>query len=142
MGAHIAKRGAELDKMLKDGSSGAVDYVRRAGIRNRRQKDIDFYSFATKYCHWHQPTSFPMFDSYVVIAVRRIDRFVCGQRTIRGDLRGYPMFVQVIDQVMDWTKWAAKAYKTADQGLWILGQILDGTLEPRDLGLEQPPKGL
>jgi hypothetical protein len=56
----------DLDRMLDKGELNAVESIRRGhGIHLSNGKDRDFYSFATKYCHFHSPERFPMWDTLV-----------------------------------------------------------------------------
>lgn len=46
----------ELDSLLQQGKSAAIDLIRCGhGIKTKSTKDRDFYSFATKYCSFHNP---------------------------------------------------------------------------------------
>jgi hypothetical protein len=48
-----------LDNLLKEGKDEAVEKIRHA-VENR-----DFYSFATKYCHFSNPKEYSIYDQYV-----------------------------------------------------------------------------
>lgn len=51
-----------IDARLK---AGDVTLVRDVQYVNIANKQISFYSFATKYCSHHNPLDYPIFDSYV-----------------------------------------------------------------------------
>lgn len=72
MAQHIHRNSDSVDKKLSSGDHGLVDDIRQGhGIRRKNKKtgkegkEIDFYSFATKYCSEHKPSVFPIFDSKV-----------------------------------------------------------------------------
>lgn len=55
---HIHKLATKekLDMMLKSGDQEAVSKICQGhGILYRKAKEYDFYSFATKYCHFSNP---------------------------------------------------------------------------------------
>ncbi|GEM_PF-4937834 len=66
MANHIVQIPA-FDKRLASGGLNLVEEIRRGhGIsRKKNGKEIDFYSFATKYCSEHNPDVYPLFDKYV-----------------------------------------------------------------------------
>src|ERR1035441_4466598 len=54
---HIA--GLGIDPLLAEGSASAVDLISHC------DKLRDCVSFATKYCSWHNPDAYPIYDSRV-----------------------------------------------------------------------------
>ncbi|MGA3240249.1 MAG: hypothetical protein ABSG03_28565 [Bryobacteraceae bacterium] len=45
----------------------SVDLVNRiARVRITENKEINFLSFASKYCNWHRPASYPIYDARAV----------------------------------------------------------------------------
>jgi hypothetical protein len=52
----------DLDTLIDSGDFDAVNKIRMGhNIRNKHSSsDIDFYSFATKYCHFSNPRSYPI----------------------------------------------------------------------------------
>lgn len=86
------------------------------------EKEINFYSFATKYCSHHRPDVYPIYDRYVDDVLRyfqRADRF----STIASfNLKDYAQFKQVMDEFSrfyalgDISPWARDKY------LWMLGK--------------------
>ncbi|MBR8713329.1 hypothetical protein [Porphyromonas levii] len=86
-------------------------------------RSITNYSFATKYCSHHQPTKFPIFDSYVekvLVALRGIYPKVFNFKT--RDLRTYTCFVQQLDIIQDYFELKELSYKELDRYLWQLGK--------------------
>jgi len=50
------------DPDLAAGMPGIVDRIAKLTIRGKTRRH---YSFATKYCSWHQPDKYPIYDSLV-----------------------------------------------------------------------------
>ena len=65
MAEHILKQ--DIDDDLKDGKPEVVNQIARGhGIRTKKNKtELNFYSFATKYCNWHNQESYAIYDSFV-----------------------------------------------------------------------------
>jgi hypothetical protein len=115
MAEHIVKID-ELDKLLAEGSVAAVDKIRTGhGIhRKTSRRDMDFYSFATKYCSFHNGSSYPLFDDVVGTMVKNLV-------PDRRDLRNYATFKETIDQIRRDCSISFGNYKELDMGLWVYG---------------------
>lgn len=57
---HIA--GLDIDAHLNTGSPDAVDLIATVDISGKQRRN---FSFATKYCNWHNPVSYPIYDTQV-----------------------------------------------------------------------------
>lgn len=118
MGEHIVS--CRLDPHLKEGRREAVGLVRH--FRKR-----DFYSFATKYCHWHRPDVYLMYDRFVVAALRWLSaKLGFLQKFTWDQLRDYDFFVNAVEDSRRALDLRWNGYKRLDQGLWILGQVIEG----------------
>lgn len=58
---HISKI-PNIDDRLQKGDSSLVREIANVKIGG---KDKTFYSFATKYCSFHNPDAYPIYDSYI-----------------------------------------------------------------------------
>ncbi len=95
---HIA--GLEIDARLKQGDPQLVDQIARLTIKTKRgeEKKRRNYSFATKYCSFHQPTLYPIYDSIVdkvLKAYQKQDKF---SSQLLGDLKDYRRFKVVLER--------------------------------------------
>lgn len=126
MSEHVLTR--RLDKYLQKGSPRAVSLIRKGhAIGTKRGVERDFYSFATKYCHWHRPDMYPMYDWYVNVALRRLNRRLRFRPRFGAEaLREYPFFKDTVDACRTTVQWNRPGYKRFDQALWILGKRLEG----------------
>lgn len=51
----------DVDKRLCEGDENLVNEVMRVGYRS--EEKIDHYSFATKYCSFHKPDAYPIYEA-------------------------------------------------------------------------------
>lgn len=133
---HQMEEEKRLDSKISAGDLEAVELLRK-GHGIRRSSDVNFsdlFSFATKYCHWHQPDYFPIYDSRMESAVRWLAKRV--KFTI--DLNHDSLYnVQVLKRVVeecrglvsqeDW-----KGFKKIDQALYELGYMVTVKSELED----------
>ncbi|MBI4155660.1 MAG: hypothetical protein HY507_00320 [Candidatus Zambryskibacteria bacterium] len=63
---HIVKI-SNFDKKVENADVSLIEEIRKGhGIkREKTGNEIDFYSFATKYCSEHSPGKYPIYDQYV-----------------------------------------------------------------------------
>ncbi len=124
---HIVR--LDMDRLLPRGDLTAVDLIRKGhGMAAKGRKESDLYSFATKYCHWHQESLYPMYDRYVSIALRRIARRIPwqnGRRVSDEELGDILFLVQTINALKVELSLAWPGFKRIDQALWALGTVLD-----------------
>lgn len=67
MAKHILSK-SDFDRLCNSSDESerqeAVEYIRRGSSAYRKKYHKEAYSFATKYCSWHNPNLFPIVDSY------------------------------------------------------------------------------
>ncbi|HJX84273.1 MAG TPA: hypothetical protein VJ723_08020 [Candidatus Angelobacter sp.] len=93
---HIA--GLPIDPLLKAGSPEAFDLIAKVRIGDR---PFNFFSFASKYCSWHNPTSYAIYDQRAddcLWAYKKQDRFTNFKRK---DLDSYEKFLAVVTAFRD-----------------------------------------
>lgn len=124
---HIQKLATKenLDIMLESGDLDAVGKIRRGhGFRSRSSiLDRDFYSFATKYCHFSNSKCYPIYDHYVELALKELKKSNYVQFHSQEDLRNPQDFKKVIDDIIK--RFGFVDYQQADRALWVYGKILD-----------------
>ncbi|MCL5670325.1 MAG: hypothetical protein M1423_03370, partial [Acidobacteria bacterium] len=55
--------GLAIDRDLKAGKAEIVDRIARVQLQSGKIRT--YFSFASKYCSWHNPTEYPIYDSNV-----------------------------------------------------------------------------
>jgi hypothetical protein len=105
------------DKAMAQGDEGIINKiaVRDAGRNN--------YSFATKYCSWHQPSIFRMYDSRVEICLRKYSEQpgFPDERITYASLRDYVIFSSKMNIFQDMYGLKAISFKDVDKFLYGLG---------------------
>ena len=93
-----------------------------ASVKMNDNKNINFYSFATKYCSHHKPTVYPIYDSYV----EKILMYFKGKDNFfnfsRQDLRSYAKFRNVLLKFRKYYGLQRFDLKQIDKYLWQSGK--------------------
>lgn len=109
--------GAEIDDDLRNGDP--VELVERIAIlsgpkRGKQRRTNIGTVFASKYCHFHAPDRFPLYDQYA----RRGLIDLLGREV---GARDYRQMKQGVDELISAT---GLSYKKIDEYLWLYGQLL------------------
>lgn len=124
---HIYRLATEenLDALLKSGNHIAVNKIRcDHGIATKKGKERNFYSFATKYCHFSNLKCYPIYDQYVEKAIMKLRKDDYIQFPDQDDLKNPQAFRDIIHQII--RKFELEDIQKADRALWIYGQHLAG----------------
>lgn len=116
----------EVDSALEDGSPEIVDTIAALTL-SRIGKRRENYSFAGKYCSWHRPDRYPIWDS-------RVRNYL---KTLRLQLRGtddsgllgsnpylwnrYPEFVALVSALRERYGLQEFSFKEIDKFMWKYG---------------------
>jgi hypothetical protein len=108
----------------KNGDLELVEEIRKNRIA---ETDKDFYSFATKYCHHHNPKAFPIYDSFVENSIiYYLSEFDPETRVHRTRMKRYDYFKQQIDKLAAiWHLPKSYLYTKLDKYLWKKGKKSD-----------------
>ncbi|MBO4582291.1 MAG: hypothetical protein J5701_08445 [Bacteroidales bacterium] len=121
-----------IDARLKKGENTLVKEIALLSIDG---KSYDFYSFATKYCAYHNPTSFPIYDNIVANVLTKLFEdgnlspytYTTKKNVANGyskalfqeKLRDYDFFLKVYDTFMkEYGLWGKLTYREVDAYLW------------------------
>jgi hypothetical protein len=109
----------DIDARLKDGDPRVVDQIARLTINGRERRN---YSFATKYCSFHYPSLYPIYDSFVVKVLKAYqtqDRFL--SRPL-GDLKEYRRFKEVLQEFVNFYDLGKPSARELDYFLYNFGK--------------------
>jgi hypothetical protein len=128
---HIFNKRMKIDKKLKEGDITVIDDIRQGhgiGPNGESAGERDFYSFATKYSHFHNSQAFPICDNRVIRLFTKVNKEMTfrDEKFTQKNLRDYKIYKSVIDSLanhlhINIKKWG---YKKIDQGLWLWAKYL------------------
>ena len=91
-------------------------------MTNRGEKERHYYSFATKYCSFHSPAIYPIYDNIVDGVLWHLsnrDDFI---KFKRQDLKDYEKFIEVLEAFKDYYGLQSFNFKDLDRYMWQLGK--------------------
>ncbi|MFP7442922.1 hypothetical protein SFC50_04385 [Bacillus infantis] len=112
--------GLNIDDRLQVGDLTLVNEIAKVQVDNGSVKN--FYSFATKYCSHHNPTEFPIYDSYVDKVLRYFREADNFKKFKNDDLKRYAEFKNILLQFRAFYKLNSYTMKDIDKYLWLLGK--------------------
>src|ERR1035438_5785168 len=118
---HICAKAHDIDSALAIGSPGIVETI--AGIRVAGKKDRIYFSFATKYCSWHKPELYPMWDANVqryIGCLQEQSDFAKGF-DVNADHWTYEGFRGAMKAFRECYRLGSFTFKDIDKFLWLEG---------------------
>ena len=109
----------DVDARLDADDCSLVNDIANVTIKGKTK---NFYSFASKFCSHHKPTSYPIFDSFVeklMLYYKREDSFYDFNA---ADLKDYKRFVEVIRRFQSFYKLEKHSLREIDMFLWMAGK--------------------
>lgn len=111
---HIVKQHVDTD--IQNGNVAVIDKIARV---KHNGKCWNHFSFATKYCSFHQPQKFPIFDSFIAECFSQLSKNNYFQKefskqTIRNSYSNFKFFY---DEFIN-KEALPKDYKEVDRYLW------------------------
>lgn len=134
MAKHIA--GLRIDEKLKTGDVTIVQDIRQGhGLHHPISgKELDLYSFATKYAALHRPRAFPLFDNLVMRFLTALNKTLSfHDRFTQLQLRDFNKYKSVIDSLITFTQLEGFKYKKFDQGIWVISKYHYNPINLSDL---------
>lgn len=109
----------KIDGRLKAGDLSLVEEIQKVSIK---ESEINFYSFATKYCSHHNPLAFPIYDSYVDEVLFRFMQQDHFAKFYRYELKDYQRFYDILLTFRTFYGLEQYNLKKIDKYLWQLGK--------------------
>jgi hypothetical protein len=113
----VAKHIFELkvDEDIRRGLPEVVDKIAKVTINGRQRNN---YSFASKYCSFHNPAAYPIYDSYVsklLVEYKKQDGFAS---FMSAELKNYVRFKQILEEFLSFYHLNDVSLKHLDNFLW------------------------
>jgi len=125
---HIVMLG--IDSLLERGDDGLVSCIAKMEVP--RKKVRFYYSFATKYCSWHTPNAYPIFDSRVYAYLCHLVNHGCLDSFRQDDLWDYSIFKKVIEGFQKRNR-LEFTFKDIDKFLYLQGAMLIRRKENKEM---------
>jgi hypothetical protein len=129
MARHIQEDIQQLDGRLARGDVSLVHDIMQMTFKSG--KTMDFYSFASKYCHCQQPDLFPISDQYVLVSLKgyqRIHRYWKGDWRVQRLTKEYTYFREVVLGFRESFGLGELTLAELDRYLWLMGLQAKGKL--------------
>lgn len=114
--------GLDIEVRLKRGDANLVHDIADIKIGGKPRYLL---SFASKYCHWHQPEHYQMYDSYVDGLLWQYRKNFDFARFRRAELRKYSRFLEVVDGLVSHFGLHGFSRKEIDIFLWMEGRRVE-----------------
>ena len=111
-----------FDQRLKERDLDLVNEIAFVEINEQDHKTI--YSFATKYCSFHYPEKFPIYDSNVRRALMYFKKQKLIYKFIGEDLKDYPKFYEVMSKFKNFYGLEKFTWIDLDRYLFLMGRKL------------------
>jgi len=119
----------DIDDRLASGDETLVWDVTHAAFAP--DQNFAFYSFATKYCAWHRPEVFVIYDSYVDDVLWTHQHTHQFGKFRRYELKSYPTLIKILHAFAVHFGLVDLSRKELDKYLWLEGRLAyDGVYEP------------
>ena len=108
-----------VDPLLKAREADVIELIANVRLGSKIRNN---YSFATKYCSWHHPVDYPIYDSFVeqmLWSYRKQDNFSSFRRQ---DLYNYGHFKQAMADFREHYGLSMFTLKDIDKFFWMAGQ--------------------
>jgi hypothetical protein len=118
-----------IDADLRAGRPEIVDRIAKVQLKDTTR---NYFSFASKYCNFHNPTAYPIYDGNVDACLWHYKKQggsfadALAERGIAFRREGYDYaeFVRIVNAFRDGYKLTSFTYKQLDKLLWSLGDTL------------------
>jgi hypothetical protein len=122
---------------LRSGDPQLVHDIGR--YESTKGKKIFSYSFASKYCHCHQPERFPIYDQYVAHSLYQFQRQHPFSKFSKKEIsKDYPRFKQVLHDFKREFHLQELGTAVIDRFLWKLGK---DAIQQKKAGNKYEPLG-
>ena len=119
---YINSNAQEIDSALTLGSPEIVYKITSVSVPGKNHRY--YYSFATKFCSWHNPDSYPIWDSHVdnyLWTLREQGRFADAAFVHHQSLYDYPTFFRIMTAFRREFGLESLSFKQIDKFLYLDG---------------------
>jgi len=128
MAQHIHQNRQAIDGGLVSGDPKVVDLISKVTIQGKQH---NFFSFASKYCSWHAPHLFPLYDSRVDWYLRNLQKQVRFDSSFtKNEFANYSEFRAMMVSLQKAFSLESFTFKEIDKFLWLYGTKANAMTHP------------
>ncbi len=127
----------KVDEDIQAGEALVVDRIARISLNGKTRYN---YSFATKYCSWHKPDLYPIFDSRVEECLWAYQRWDSFHSFRRDDLWTYSNFREIVSAFRERYHLNSFTFKQLDKFLYLLGGEIIENKQSKSVDTKESPK--
>ena len=122
MAVHIQK--LDIDTKLRAGNIDVVNEIATGHniIRKDINTELNFYSFATKYCNWHNQDDYAIYDRFVSKTLTAYNKEYSFSNFKQTDLKDFRKFKQILEDFKKHFNLNKHNLKEIDKFLWVYGK--------------------
>ncbi len=105
----------KIDPRLEAGDPSLVDDLARIRFNDKTR---NCFSFASKYCSWHAPEQFPMYDSYVDARLWAYQNAFKFAKFARNEMYIFQRYREILDEFREFFGLTAFSRREIDKFLW------------------------
>lgn len=109
-----------IDPRLKNNDLKLVNEI--AKVKVNEKKEINFYSFATKYCSHHNPNNYPIYDSFVDKLLMHFKKMHKFSAFTKPELKEYAKYNRILSDFKTFYSLEGFSLKEIDKYLWLAGK--------------------
>ena len=118
MANHICRNGAQIDRRIAAGDPEVVEEVGNVIIQATGKTRYN-YSFATKYCSWHNPEAYPIWDSRVDKYLWQLQKEGVYTAFVHSHLGYYGKFLNTMKAFRSRYHLDSFTFKQIDKFIWL-----------------------
>lgn len=113
-------QGLDVDTKLDQGSIDLVGEIGHSEIEGENHR----YVFATKYCHWHRPLVYPIYDDVVADLIWKYQKKHKFDDFLKRDLwsQDYQRYKGIVEKFIDYYGLGPVSFRHLDKFLWRHGR--------------------
>jgi hypothetical protein len=126
--------GLRIDADLEDGAIQLVDRIARVTIGDKPRNNL---SFASKYCSWHRPEIYPIYDSRARACLKAYSKQF-DLSFARNGLWDYDSYVKAVKEFQDRFELWQLTFKEIDKFLYSMGNEIKVNEQARKADKQAP----
>ncbi len=108
----------KIDPWLNNQSLEVVEKIAKIQLKGKSRRN---YSFASKYCSFHLPEVYPIYDGYVENLIWNYQKETHFADFKRGEMQQYPRYKEIIEQFRGYFGLEQFSLEELDHFLWLYG---------------------